>query len=74
MCIRPSATRYSVVLFGSLVSDFILFLLLCFTGVQPRPSSQRVLSWKYYTRLTLDFHTNKRIVDDVCYLAFQAHA
>lgn len=30
--------------------------------------SARTIVEKYYTRLTLDFHTNKRIVDDVAIL------
>ena len=49
---------------------YSLLLLSKFQGVRTKTvkRSARTIVEKYYTRLTIDFHSNKRVVDDVAIL------
>lgn len=55
---------------NSRISLIILFSLSSFQGVRTKTvkRSARTIVEKYYTRLTIDFHSNKRVVDDVAIL------
>lgn len=46
---------------------FALFLLILFKGVRTKTvkRSSRTIVEKYYPKLTLDFHTNKRVIDEI---------
>ena len=45
------------------------------SGVRTKTKrSARLIVEKYYSRLTMDFHTNKRITDEVADRAVEAHA
>lgn len=46
---------------------FAVFLLTLFKGVRTKTvkRSSRTIVEKYYPKLTLDFHTNKRVIDEI---------